>query len=97
LDDLDNVIGRVSVVGAWSAVACEVVQDFDRVLASYERSAMKDMKTWPLELLTLPKIHHTTTLGQEKKRVESLKENRRGLVNRTLAWKQISDQPRWGC
>jgi hypothetical protein len=38
-----------------------------------------------LEILTLPKIRHTATLGQEKKGVEGLKKNGRRLVNGTLA------------
>lgn len=36
-------------------------------------------------LLTLSKIRHTATLGQKKKGVEGIKEDRRGLMNRALA------------
>jgi hypothetical protein len=40
LDDLDDVIGRVSIRWAWGSIAGEVVENFDRVLASYEASAV---------------------------------------------------------
>jgi hypothetical protein len=34
------VIGRVSIRWAWGSIAGEVVENFDRVLASYEASAV---------------------------------------------------------
>lgn len=40
LNDLDNVIGWVDVLGAWRTIACKVAENFGRVLASYERSVI---------------------------------------------------------
>lgn len=47
LDDLDNVIGWVGVVGARRTIAGKVVENFGRVVTSYRGSAIRRDQTLP--------------------------------------------------